>query len=110
MKYHCLWAALLPLLFFLGFLSGTLWQTLMIRNMLQSVFLQPPVVETQPRSVPDAADQVKMQPQTSDEEKMEKALEDPDFKRVHDFLMRENPIQMDLTSPHNSEQKANHDD
>ena len=35
----------------------------------------------------------------SDEEKaISQALEDPDFKRVHDFLTRENPIQMNIDS------------
>ena len=31
---------------------------------------------------------------------MEEALKDPDFKRVHDHLMRENPIQMTLPEVH----------
>jgi hypothetical protein len=88
---------LLLAIFFFGFLSGSLWQTL--QQNLQPISVAPPIPlqpETVTMKIPDSN---KQETKKTEEEKMSQALTDPDFKRVHDFLMLEKPIQMKLGQP-----------
>ncbi len=96
MKSNNLLFVLLPVVFFLGFLGGMYWQTLMIRSAMRSVPRSPAEVQA-PSVIVQSA------PPSSAEEGLSQALEDPDFRRVHDFLMRDNPIQMNLEIPEKTE-------
>ncbi|MDR2755043.1 MAG: hypothetical protein LBC20_04995 [Planctomycetaceae bacterium] len=105
MKHQILLVILLFIVFFIGFLSGSLWQVL-LQNKLQ-IIPQPPVT---PVALPtnmsvtkndNIKEEIKdfdtVTPQKlTEEEQVTQALTDPDFKRVHDFLIRESPIQMNL--------------
>ena len=37
---------------------------------------------------------------SADEDRIAKALEDPDFKRIHDYLNRERPMQLQIPALH----------
>jgi hypothetical protein len=89
MKPKILFVVILFAVFFAGFLSGSLWQTL-LQNLRQVS------IEQSVHPITEAAE--KMPPTLlPDEEKISQALTDPDFKRVHDYLMREKPIQMKIS-------------
>ncbi|MDR0869392.1 MAG: hypothetical protein LBN39_01220 [Planctomycetaceae bacterium] len=56
-----------------------------------------PPIETPPEPVKPEVIRDHLQPEPEKkEEEMSEALKDPDFRRVHDFLERENPMQMNL--------------
>ncbi|MDR1963784.1 MAG: hypothetical protein LBQ50_08390 [Planctomycetaceae bacterium] len=76
--------------FFIGFLSGSFWQTL-LQNQRQVLVIDSSVA---PVTSP-TAETVKPNKLT-EEEQITQALTDSDFKRVHDFLIRESPMQMNL--------------
>jgi cytoskeletal protein RodZ len=99
MKQKISWVAVLLVVFFIGFLSGSLWQTLQ-QNLRSipvelSVTLKPEETEKN-KGVEISSPDNKLQKTMMEEEKMSRALSDPDFKRVHDFLIRDKPIQMNL--------------
>jgi hypothetical protein len=98
MKRNIILLVLLFTVFFIGFLSGSFWQAL-LQSRLQ-VFVEPPVAS--PAKINETKnigteniDSVTSSKLTEDEQ-VTQALTDPDFKRVHDFLIRESPIQMNL--------------
>ncbi|MDR3196974.1 MAG: hypothetical protein LBU34_03805 [Planctomycetaceae bacterium] len=101
MKQNTLLVILLFIVFFIGFLSGSLWQTL-LQNQLRIV-TEPsvaPVVSPASTVVMENTNTKNMDTATpqklTEDEQVTQALTDPDFKRVHDFLIREYPIQMNL--------------
>ncbi|MDR1142262.1 MAG: hypothetical protein LBL62_11255 [Planctomycetaceae bacterium] len=95
MKQNTLLVVLLFTVFFIGFLSGSLWQTL-LQNRLQ-VSVEPPVASSADTKNSDTKNTGTVTPQKlTEEEQITHALTDQDFKRVHDFLIRESPIQMNL--------------
>ncbi len=113
MKNHFLLPLLFPLIYLLGFLSGSCWQTLMFRGVLQWTPPNATIQERQSESVAsglqhqsrqqNGAETLKPAPaRPITEQSLEAALEDPDFKRVHDFLTRENPMQMNLDPPNDA--------
>ena len=65
------------LVFALGFVAGTRWRS-------------PSLPPAPTLSIPD------------DETRIAKALEDPDFKRIHDRLTRERPMQLKIPELHES--------
>ena len=69
------------LAFALGFVAGTFWSSIPAPSSTSQSVTMPPV---------DTLDLTDM------EARIAQALEDPDFKRVHDHLSREMPMQMDL--------------
>ncbi|MDR2438047.1 MAG: hypothetical protein LBE12_01580 [Planctomycetaceae bacterium] len=111
MKHSIVLVIFLFIVFFVGFLSGSLWQAL-LQNRLQMLpqlpmtSVVPPTKPTNisvpPNSgVKEDAENIKgrntvTSPKLTEEEQITQALTDPDFKRVHDFLIRESPIQMNL--------------
>ena len=75
-------------------MSGSYWQAMLFRAS------QPAIVQETVREIESALEIPS--PPTTEEEKLAAAMEDPDFKRVHDFLARENPMQMNLDAPKSS--------
>ncbi len=80
---------LFPLLlgvFVFGFVAGVAWQ----RSEAPSVVAEPVISAEYRLNNAETLDV------SEAETRINKALEDPDFKRVHDLLSRENPIQMNI--------------
>ncbi|MDR2116920.1 MAG: hypothetical protein LBP87_11130 [Planctomycetaceae bacterium] len=103
MKHNTLLVILLFVVFFIGFLSGSLWQTL-LQNQLR-ISTEPsvsPIAPSVNTNVTENNNIKNINPPTpqqlteTEEGQIIQALTDPDFKRVHDFLIRESPMQMNL--------------
>lgn len=95
---------LLFIVFFLGFLTGARWQAdrPILVSLPQKTVKQDRLGETVKNNVVQkhsVSEKKEKKSELSDEERqITKALEDPDFKRLHDHLMRQNPIQMNIPS------------
>jgi hypothetical protein len=95
MKRSILLIILLFMVFFIGFLSGSFWQVF-LQNRLQ-VSAEPSVVSpAEIKNIGTENNDTVTPSKLTEEERVMQALTDPDFKRVHDFLIRESPIQMNL--------------
>ena len=73
--------------FALGFVTGTLWR---------SAVVAPSVSTTETAAIP-SSDVIDL---AEAETRIAKALEDPDFKRIHDYLNRERPMQLQIPASH----------
>jgi len=73
------------LVFVSGFSAGVLWRS----SFQPSAPSLLPAVSCLSSTMP-SADVIGLEAQIA------KALEDPDFKRIHDYLNRENPIQLEI--------------
>lgn len=81
----------LVFVFFAAFYCGIYWQ----KSSTSIEKLPQPVVKQEVKTVQPAAEPKKAE-ENNDEQQIAEALNDPDFRRVHDFLERENPMQMNL--------------
>ena len=79
MSKRFIWFLSFGFVFILGFAAGVLWRS---------------SIETSSETVAlPAAEVVAI---LDDEAQIAKALEDPDFKRIHDYLNRVHPLQLEI--------------
>ena len=95
MKQNTLLIVLLFTVFFIGFLSGSFWQT-MLQYRLQIADEPPIAASADIKRIGTENTNTVTPSQLTEEEQITQALTDPDFKRVHEFLIRESPMQMNL--------------
>jgi hypothetical protein len=95
MKRNTLFIVLLFPVFFIGFLSGSFWQAL-LQSRLQVSAELPVSSHAETKDIGTENIGTVTPSQLTEEEQVTQALTDPDFKRVHDFLIRESPMQMNL--------------
>ncbi|MDR0706008.1 MAG: hypothetical protein LBF88_13630 [Planctomycetaceae bacterium] len=99
MKHNIILIILLFTVFFIGFLSGSFWQALLQSRLQVSAELPAASsAETKNKNIGTENIDPVTPSQLTEEEQTTQALTDPDFKRVHDFLIRESPMQMNLES------------
>ncbi|MDR0336196.1 MAG: hypothetical protein LBI18_03800 [Planctomycetaceae bacterium] len=97
MKQHILLLILIFVVFFIGFLSGSFWQVF-LQSQLRVAVEQPIVLPAETKNIASDNIGTGTTSKSTEEERVIQALTDPDFKRVHDFLIRESPMQMNLES------------
>lgn len=96
-KITFLYIATLVLVFFFGFFCGIRYEQVKSPDQADSGVA--PAIRTESKTDPENVEL------SEEERRILKALEDPEFKKIHDLLIRENPIQMDLALPEPDSQK-----
>ncbi len=86
------------LVFVFGFALGAFWRSFVDHSSV-SARENVRVTPSNALSVP-SSETIEL---SEAEARISKALEDPDFKRVHDLLQRERPVQMNLSTKEESE-------